>query len=70
MRLLSDPAVSEAQRRLRRLPNVTTESLADLGGGRLAHRELLGETRARLVAAYVWSLSHNAARTGSQQGTQ
>lgn len=23
-----------------------------------AHRELLGETRARLVAAYVWSLSH------------
>ena len=25
-----------------------------------AHRELLGETRARLVAAYVWSLSHRA----------
>ncbi|WAC62103.1 cytochrome-c oxidase, cbb3-type subunit III [Pseudoxanthomonas sp. SL93] len=24
-----------------------------------AHRELLGETRARLVAAYVWSLSHD-----------
>ena len=23
-----------------------------------AHRALLGETRARLVAAYVWSLSH------------
>jgi cytochrome c oxidase cbb3-type subunit 3 len=23
-----------------------------------AHRELLGETRARLVASYVWSLSH------------
>ncbi|MBD9370199.1 cytochrome-c oxidase, cbb3-type subunit III [Xanthomonas sp. XNM01] len=30
-----------------------------------AHRELLGETRARLVAAYVWSLSHNEAGTGS-----
>ena len=39
-------------------------------GSMPAHRELLGETRARLVAAYVWSLSHNAARTGSQQGTQ
>jgi cytochrome c oxidase cbb3-type subunit 3 len=26
-----------------------------------AHRQLLGETRARLVAAYVWSLSHRAA---------
>jgi len=25
-----------------------------------AHRDLLGETRARLVAAYVWSLSHSA----------
>ena len=35
-----------------------------------AHRELLGETRARLVAAYVWSLSHNAARTGSQPSQQ
>jgi cytochrome c oxidase cbb3-type subunit 3 len=23
-----------------------------------AHRALLGETRARLVGAYVWSLSH------------
>jgi len=32
-------------------------------GSMPAHRELLGETRARLVAAYVWSLSHNAART-------
>jgi len=29
------------------------------------HRELLGETRARLVAAYVWSLSH----TGADPGT-
>ena len=26
-----------------------------------AHRELLGETRARLVGGYVWSLSHGAA---------
>jgi cytochrome c oxidase cbb3-type subunit 3 len=26
-----------------------------------AHRALLGETRARLVAAYVWSLSHRDA---------
>jgi cytochrome c oxidase cbb3-type subunit 3 len=25
-----------------------------------AHRELLGETRARLVAAYVWSLSNGS----------
>jgi cytochrome c oxidase cbb3-type subunit 3 len=29
-----------------------------------AHRELLGETRARLVAAYVWSLSHDASAKG------
>ncbi|MGN6224004.1 cytochrome-c oxidase, cbb3-type subunit III [Pseudoxanthomonas sp.] len=27
-----------------------------------AHRELLGETRARLVAAYVWSLSHKGSK--------
>jgi len=39
-------------------------------GSMPAHRELLGETRARLVAAYVWSLSHNAARTGSQPSQQ
>ena len=32
-----------------------------------AHRELLGETRARLVAAYVWSLSHPVA--GAREGT-
>ena len=30
-----------------------------------AHRELLGETRARLVAAYVWSLSNPAGAGGS-----
>ncbi|HRF83329.1 MAG: cytochrome-c oxidase, cbb3-type subunit III [Xanthomonadaceae bacterium] len=35
-----------------------------------AHRELLGETRSRLAAAYVWSLSHNAARTAAQQSEQ
>lgn len=33
-------------------------------GSMPAHRELLGETRARLVAAYVWSLSHSTAREG------
>ena len=27
-------------------------------GSMPAHRELLGETRARLVASYVWTLSH------------
>ena len=27
-----------------------------------AHKDILGETRARVVAAYVWSLSHGAAR--------
>lgn len=32
-------------------------------GSMPAHRELLGETRVRLVAAYVWSLSHNQADT-------
>jgi len=31
-----------------------------------AHRGLLGETRARLVAAYVWSLSHDASETPPQ----
>ena len=29
-------------------------------GAVLAHRELLGETRARLVASYVWSLSNSS----------
>jgi cytochrome c oxidase cbb3-type subunit 3 len=28
-----------------------------------AHRQILGETRARLVAAYVWSLSHSGKPT-------
>ena len=32
-------------------------------GSMPAHRDLLGETRVRLVAAYVWSLSHNQADT-------
>jgi cytochrome c oxidase cbb3-type subunit 3 len=30
-----------------------------------AHRELLGETRARLVASYVWSLSHREAQANA-----
>ena len=32
-------------------------------GSMPAHRALLGETRARLVAAYVWSLSHPQTQT-------
>lgn len=32
-----------------------------------AHRQLLGETRARLVAAYVWSLSHQPDHDGIGQ---
>lgn len=36
-------------------------------GSMPAHRELLGETRARLVAAYVWSLSHDE-RGNPRQG--
>ena len=31
-----------------------------------AHRELLGETRSRLVAAYVWSLSNGPAKVAAQ----
>ena len=34
------------------------------------HRDLLGETRARLVAAYVWSLSHPPARTAQTGGAE
>lgn len=33
-----------------------------------AHRELLGETRARLVAAYVWSLSQGVDGTSAHPG--
>jgi len=36
-------------------------------GSMPAHRERLGETRARLVGAYVWSLSHN--RDGSKEAS-
>lgn len=32
-----------------------------------AHRELLGETRSRLVAAYVWSLSNTASGSANPQ---
>ncbi len=35
-------------------------------GSMPAHRELLGETRARLVAAYVWSLSNQAATASAE----
>ncbi|MCD9047404.1 cytochrome-c oxidase, cbb3-type subunit III [Luteimonas sp. MHLX1A] len=35
-----------------------------------AHRDLLGETRARLVAAYVWSLSNPAGGTAAAAGVQ
>jgi len=36
-------------------------------GSMPAHRALLGETRARLVAAYVWSLSHEEAGKGASK---
>ncbi|MCE7033100.1 cytochrome-c oxidase, cbb3-type subunit III [Lysobacter sp. GX 14042] len=35
-----------------------------------AHRELLGETRARLVAAWVWSLSNRSGGDGAAGGAQ
>lgn len=35
-----------------------------------AHRELLGETRARLVAAYVWSLSNKVSASGTPANAQ
>ena len=35
-----------------------------------AHRELLGETRVRLVAAYVWSLSHNQDKSKADTGSK
>ena len=52
------------------LDSIRTTIIDGRHGVMPAHRELLGETRARLVAAYVWSLSHNAARTGSQPSQQ
>ncbi|KAF1709256.1 cytochrome-c oxidase, cbb3-type subunit III [Pseudoxanthomonas kalamensis DSM 18571] len=36
-------------------------------GSMPAHRELLGETRARLAASYVWSLSHPAGGAAESQ---
>ncbi|MGB3394742.1 MAG: cytochrome-c oxidase, cbb3-type subunit III [Stenotrophomonas sp.] len=39
-------------------------------GSMPAHRELLGETRVRLVAAYVWSLSHNQGEPTASTGTR
>jgi len=49
----------------------STESLRQtISGGRHgtmpAHRQILGETRARLVGAYVWSLSHKPPSTASK----
>ena len=35
-----------------------------------AHGPILGETRARLAAAYVWSLSHKAPATATAGGAQ
>jgi cytochrome c oxidase cbb3-type subunit III len=37
-------------------------------GSMPAHREILGETRSRLVAAYVWSLSNNRGTTSAGSG--
>jgi len=37
-------------------------------GSMPAHREILGETRSRLVAAYVWSLSNNRAAASAGSG--
>jgi cytochrome c oxidase cbb3-type subunit 3 len=34
-----------------------------------AHRQILGETRARLVGAYVWSLSHPAGGSAAAAAT-
>src|SRR5690606_1952226 len=39
-------------------------------GSMPAHRELLGETRARLAGAYVWSLSHNRTQSGEPTAQQ
>ncbi|MBF6025206.1 cytochrome-c oxidase, cbb3-type subunit III [Lysobacter niastensis] len=36
-------------------------------GSMPAHRPILGETRARLVAAYVWSLSHQSRTTAKKK---
>ena len=39
-------------------------------GSMPAHRGLLGETRARLVASYVWSLSHPQAKAAQTGGAE
>ena len=51
------------------LDSIRTTIIEGRHGTMPAHRELLGETRARLVAAYVWSLS-NSDRTDSPPGRQ
>ncbi len=48
-----------------------TESIAKGRHGVMpAHRPLIGETRSRLVAAYVWSLSHPAGAVQTAKPTQ
>ena len=42
------------------LESIRTTIVEGRHGVMPAHRDLLGETRSRLVAAYVWSLSHSA----------
>ena len=56
---LADPRVPQLRERVRTIAQGRHGSMP-------AHRELLGETRARLVAAYVWSLSHNGAQSTAQ----
>ncbi|QCO68321.1 cytochrome-c oxidase, cbb3-type subunit III [Luteimonas yindakuii] len=52
-------------------PQAVHESIANGRHGVMpAHRDLLGETRARLVAAYVWSLSNPPATAAASAGAQ
>jgi len=51
------------------LDSIRTTIIEGRHGVMPAHRELLGETRSRLVAAYVWSLS-NSGQADSPPGRQ
>ena len=51
------------------LDSIRTTIIEGRHGVMPAHRDLLGETRGRLVAAYVWSLS-NARGTDAASGQQ
>jgi len=67
--MLGAPDLTRSQNTL--YPN-TTESIRQTvvegrHGTMPAHRPILGETRARLAAAYVWSLSNNAQPAASSQ---